>query len=532
MKKIFIIAAGALLLASCQQNKNTAEPDNGFVQISPIITKATDTNFEEGDKVGVSINLGSEVYAKNQELTFTDGVFKGTLKWYSEALSTSTLTAYYPYSQSSVPTSFEVAADQSAGVSASDLIAGIKEDVTPSTEAIVVPFKHLLSKIVLKIDNQSGAQLSAVELDGSKRTATVDLTALSATVSENAETSTIKACAVKESEEYALITVPQSVAFNLTVTLSTGDKLSQKLSSVELVSGGQYTINAKVLPSDITVSISGDIEDWTDKGEIAPDQPTYIDFAEYDGYFVYKNEKYTTKTFSDGTTWMTQPMRYIPDGYTVSTDPASTEAHIWAPYTLVSGVATPSTDEELVAKNGYLYDYTAIFGEEITKDNASSFEGKQGICPNGWHVPTRTEYINLCGYSNKAEGEDGPVTKEDALLWDSTAGYGSVKKANELGWNFVFSGVRMKLNYTAAGQYQKTEITEDKTSDTSLVGNPALSYYASSTLYKYSENKTTTSLQFFALMSTYTPTYKDGRLSLAFAHYESGVQLRCIKDTK
>ena len=531
MKKFLFIAAGALLLASCQQNKNTAEPDYGFVQISPVITRATDTDFEEGDKVGVSINLGSEVYAENQELTFADGVFKGSLKWYSEALSTSTLTAYYPYSQSGVPTSFEVAADQSTGVSASDLIAGIKEDVSPSTEAIVVPFKHLLSKIVFNIDNQSGAQISAVELDGSKRTAIVDLTALTVSADESAETSTIKACAVKANEEYALITVPQSVAFNLTVTLSSGDKLSQKLSSVDLVSGGQYTINAKVLPSDIKVSISGNIEDWTDKGEIAPDVPTYIDFAEYDGYFVYKNEKYTTKTFSDGTTWMTQPMRYIPEGYTVSTDPTADDAHIWAPYTIVDGVPTPSTDAALVNSNGYLYDQQAIFGEDVTKDNAASFEGAQGICPNGWHVPTRGEYLKLCGYSNKAAGESAPTTDETALLWDSETGYGSIKKANELGWNFVFSGYRQKNNYSATPQYFKSTIAEDKTNDKSFAGLPSMTYCATSTVYKYNDTASP-SLQFFGLMTTFTATYLDGRLSLAYVHEECGQQLRCIKDTK
>ncbi len=531
MKKILIIAAGALLLASCTQDKNKTEADLGFVQISPVITKATDTSFEEGDKIGVTITLPGETFAQNEELTYADGVFKGSLKWYSESLTTSTFSAYYPYTKEGVPTSFSVQEDQSAGVSGSDFIAGIKEEVSPSAEAIVVPFKHLLSKIVLKIDNQSGADISEVSLEGAKSTALINLSELTATVDESSAELTIKACPVTAGSEYALITVPQSVAFTLNVTLNTGDKLSQKLLSTELVSGGQYTVNAKVLPKELTVTISGDIENWTDKGEIAPDQPTYIDFAEYDGYFVYKNEKYTTKTFSDGTTWMTQPMRYIPEGYTVSTDPTADDAHIWAPYTIVNGVATPSTDAALVTSNGYLYDQQAIFGEDVTKDNAASFEGAQGICPNGWHVPTRAEYIKLCGYSNKAEGEDTYTTDETALLWDSEANYGSIKKANELGWNFVFSGYRQKNNYSATPQYFKSTIAEKNTNDKSFAGLPSITYCATSTVYKYNETSST-NLQFFGLMTSFTATYLDGRLSLAYVHEECGQQLRCIKNAK
>ncbi len=531
MKKILFIAAGALLLASCTQNKNNAQTDPGFVQISPVITKATDTNFENGDKIGVNITLSSESYADNELFTYADGVFKGTLKWYSEALTTCSITAYHPYTEAGVPTSFTVQEDQSAGVSPSDFIAGIKQDVTPSSEAVVVPFKHLLSKIVLTVDNQSGADIAEVILEGAKSTAVIDLPTLGVSVDETSAATAVKACPVTANSEYALIVVPQTVAFTLNVTLGSGDKLSQKLLATELVSGGQYTVNAKVLPGDLTVTISGDIENWTDKGVIAPDQPTYIDFAEYDGYFIYKNEKYTTKTLSDGTTWMTQPMRYVPEGYSVSTDPADTDAHIWAPYSIVDGVATPSTDAALAESNGYLYDQQAIFGADVTKDNAASFEGAQGICPNGWHVPTRAEYLNLCGYSNKAVGEDTYQVNDGAVFWDSDVNYGSIKKANELGWNFVFSGYRLKTNYNAAGQYFKATVAADKTSDASFVGLPSITYCATSTVYQYNETANP-SLQFFGLMTSFTSSYLDGRLSLAYVHEECGQQLRCIKNTK
>lgn len=533
MKKISLLAAAVAALAGCQTVKvETPAPD--LVKITPVVTKATDVNFENGDKVGVTIMQGEVAYAENQLLTYGDNVFSGSLKWYAEALTPSTLTAYYPYSQNGVPASFTVAADQTAGYSSSDLMAGKKEDVTPSDNAVVVPFKHILTKISLELDNQSGANISAVELRGSKTTADVDMANLTATASEGSEVNTIKAHEVTANALYSAIVVPQTVSFELAVTSSTGKELTQKLVSTELKPGYQYTVKVKVLPSDIKVSISGEIENWGDGGEIGGDVPTYIDFAEYDGYFIYKNEKYSTVTLSDGSVWMAQPMRYVPDGYTVSTDP-TVASHIWAPYSVQSDNAVPSTDSEMVEKNGYLYDYQAIFGTEITVDNAASFEGKQGICPNGWHVPTRTEFVALCGYSNKGGvNNDGPITNEDAVLWDKDAGYGSVKQANALGWNHVFSGVRMKSNYSASASYMKNTVAAANTNDASFVGMPGSTYYASSTLnkanYSSTEPATLSAIQFFGMMTTFTGSYKDGRLSMAFVHEESGVQLRCIKD--
>ena len=532
MKKVFLLATAAAVMAGCQTEK-VESPVPELVKIVPVVTKATDVNFENGDKVGVTIMQGETAYATNELLTYGDNVFSGTLKWYPEALTPSTITAYYPYASAGAPSSFTVATDQTKGYTASDLIAGKKEDVTPSVNAIVVPFKHMLTKISLEIDNQSQANIASVELRGSKTTADVDLTAMTAVASESSAVETVKAFKVTENALYSAIVVPQTVAFEMAVTTSTGKELTQNLVSTELKQGMQYSIKVKVLPADIKVSISGEIEGWGNGGEIGGDVPAYIDFAEYDGYFIYKNEKYTTAKMADGSVWMTQSMRYVPEGYTVSTDP-KVEAHIWAPYTIVGIVPTPSTEAEFVKKNGYLYDYQAIFGEEITAENAGSFEGKQGICPNGWHVPTRAEYITLCGFSNKGANDDATITDENALFWDKDAKYGSVKKSNELGWNFVLAGNRQKANFSATGMYSNVSIASANTNDASFAGSPAVTYMASSTLnkasYSTSDPKVLSNIQFFGMMTTFTGRYKDGRLLMSFVHIETGLSLRCVKN--
>ncbi|MCQ5111360.1 fibrobacter succinogenes major paralogous domain-containing protein, partial [Bacteroides thetaiotaomicron] len=101
--------------------------------------------------------------------------------------------------------------------------------------------------------------------------------------------------------------------------------------------------------------------------------------------------------------WMAEPLRYVPDGYTPSSDPAA-DSHIWYPYQLVTvdGTLTAKAlqDEASIKQYGYLYDiHAALSGKAVTPDNCYDFEGAQGICPKGWHIPTRAEYFSLVGNS-------------------------------------------------------------------------------------------------------------------------------------
>ena len=83
--------------------------------------------------------------------------------------------------------------------------------------------------------------------------------------------------------------------------------------------------------------------------------------------FVYDGEEYKTVTLSDGSVWMAEPMRYVPEGYTPSGDPAA-DSHIWYPYSLSGGgdsinatEATALTDDESIRKYGLFYDmYVAL----------------------------------------------------------------------------------------------------------------------------------------------------------------------------
>lgn len=539
MKKILTFMFAAALLASCQQEENetTTIDTNGRITIAPIITRATEVDFEDTDQIGVTITQSNDfVYASNKLMTYNNGVFTGDLLWYPEGNDKSQIVAYYPYDAAGAPTSFTVKADQTdqaTGYGASDLIAASKSDVLPSTNAVVMNFKHILTKLVINIENDTQSDISSVVLKGSVPTATLDLPALSVTADESATATDITAQVVKANETYRAIVIPQTVAFTLEVTTADGKTLSQRLTSTTLAQGGQYSVNVRVLPDDIIVTLSGKIESWTDEGEIGADNE--VPFEEHldENYFLYDGVKYNIVTLANGTTWMAEPLAYLPKGYTPSTDPTA-DSHIWYPYEIVDGATVATTEASAIKELGYLYDLqAALGGKEITESNLNSFEGAQGICPKGWHIPTRLEYFNLVGKStNDADGKV-PADGDKALFYDAAYDGGKIASLNEAGFNYQFSGVRMASTFAATPSYQKTVISSTTSTKSEWFGKPSVNYYMTSTAYKaaYNASEELTNIQFFTLMSTFTlAKYPEGRLSLSYVGIKSGMQLRCVRD--
>ena len=536
MKKSLTFIFAAALLVSCQQEENeTLTPANSRITISPVITRATEVNFETGDKIGVTIIQNDDfVYAENKQMTFNDGVFAGDLLWYPEGNDKSQIVAYYPYREGNTPTSFSVEADQTTGYGASDLMAASNKDVLPTVNTITMNFKHLLTKLVINVTKEVEANITSIALKGSIPTATLDLAALTVTVDANVAVTNITAQAVETNKTYRALIIPQTVALTLEVATSDGKTLSQKLTSTTLAQGGQYSVNIRVLPDDIEVKLIGDIENWTDEGEIGADNE--IPFEEHldENYFLYDNVKYNTVTLANGTTWMAEPLIYLPKGYTPSTDPTA-DSHVWYPYEIKADGATVATTEESAIKElGYLYDFqVALGGKEITESNLNSFEGAQGICPKGWHIPTRLEYFNLVGKTTNDVDGKVPADGDKALFYDAVYDGAKISSLNNAGFNYQFSGVRMATSLTGAGSYQKTAIAEDANIQTAWHGKPAMNYLMTSTAFKPVYNSTSgllTNIQFFGLMSTINAKYSEGRLSLSYVSIKAGMQLRCVRD--
>ena len=109
----------------------------------------------------------------------------------------------------------------------------------------------------------------------------------------------------------------------------------------------------------------------------------------------YGGVTYKIVKLKDGKWWMAENLRYVPEGITVSEDPTKTSP-IWYPYSSNGSEITVLKDEESISKLGYLYNPAFALGvDEITADNYNTLEGVQGICPEGWHIPTWEDYFGL-----------------------------------------------------------------------------------------------------------------------------------------
>ena len=354
MNKILLAAvlAASAVISGCTE-KQDAHPS---VKIVPTIkTRVSGLHFDNGDQIGLTILQGEQPYAENHPMTYEGSAFSGSgLLWYDDLNETSTLTAYHPYSSAGVPAEFTVAADQTGGCASSDLLGAVKRDVKPGSAPVGMVFYHLMSQLTIFLTNNSGATVTSVSVGGLVPTATVDLTVPTAAAKADAAVAEIRAFKEESGTSYRVILVPQQAALTVTVGTSDGKSHSKTVASAQLISGKQYDMSVTLTKIDMSVSLSGDINDWGEGGSLDGD-----DTGGDTGELNYGGDTYPTATIG-GQVWM--------------------------------------AENRLSA--GMLYNYATATGSAVTAGDAPV----QGICPAGWHIPTAAE---LDAMGKSAELPDG-----------------------------------------------------------------------------------------------------------------------------
>lgn len=537
MKKFTFVVIAALAFAACQKGPQPA-PVADTIKIEPVITRALGLNFNSGDKVGLTVvKADGTVYAENNCMTYTDGAFASDLKWYAEGGQTCSMKAYYPFQEAGFPSKFAVQADQSKGTESSDLMVATKNDVYPSVNAVMMNFKHQFAQIVINVDNGVGAELENVTIKGLRPAANVSMDeagVVTVAVDETVAAADILAEQVKAGEKFCAVVVPQTFSkIDVVLNVKGASAVLTSIDQAELKAGYSYNIALTISSDSVTAKISGDIEEWADGGNL--DGHEYeVPFEEHEGYFLYDDVRYNTVQIGNRT-WMAEPMAFVPQGATVSEDPA--KGGIWYPYAVEDGVVNLLKDASGIKANGYLYSFATALGvKTFTDENYATFEGTQGICPKGWHVPSRSEYYDLCGESVYARliGE-GTGTKindksiftdpsmDKAIFWDSSLNQSHVSMFNEGGFNFVPSGCIANKAYNAL------VCDSSLCSVESFLGKNRMTYYLTSTASYVSAGE----YYFFGMMSTFTAPNNKGKVTLSNCKVSQvGAQLRCVKDVK
>ena len=274
-KFFFLFAAFPVFLTlstSCKEDSINVDTGlDGRITIAPLLTRVTDTSFENGDRIGLMILIGDERFSENSPMEYSDGIFSGNLTWYENTGTSSEFFAYHPYNEAGIPTSFSVSSDQSDGPSDSDLIIGTKSNVKPTAESVQMTFRHVLSKITVKMTNRTGSDIKSLSFEGAKNIADVDIFTSRVSVSESSEAAGIKAFESEKNQYYTAIFIPQKVTLTLSVVTSDSKEYAIELEPMTLLQGKQYEVTARLSEErGLEVKVAGDVDDWEDGGEIGP----------------------------------------------------------------------------------------------------------------------------------------------------------------------------------------------------------------------------------------------------------------------
>ena len=223
---------------------------------------------------------------------------------------------------------------------------------------------------------------------------------------------------------------------------------------------------------------------------------------------------------ADGKTWMTENLRYVPEGYVPGSDLNKVDSGVYLPVVVADGKAAFSSDKADIERQGYLYQSEVALGLNVgdlkSVQDAMALEGAQGICPDGWHIPTLSDYLGLVG---KSVGAD---TVADAPYYDGKNG--SIQMLNADGFNlFACGAVSIQDNTKTSATLMGKAANYDYISSGFICG----STYAGCTV----KDDVLTNIQFFGLMPmTNKATEAEFTANGSKLSYRIAAAVRCVKD--
>ena len=286
------VALSIMIFAACSSDndvsteapKSAKETPMTFDVIHPSQTKATATEFENGDKIGVYIaktdmplEIGGNTL-NNEQLTLTSGTWTPSKNLFWDE-GTYNAYAYYPYMD---VTSIEdqpvsVATDQSSpetdgklsGYEASDLLYAKTSNVAASTSPVTLNFKHIMSKLTIRLvkgEDFEGDMPTDAEIfiHNTVPTATFDISAGIVTRDIKGKKATIKAR--QESDfQFGAIIVPQRLDNRVPLVEVIMKGVSYLFESKFLFKPGvDHLVNLVITdnPEQVKIEVGGEIENW------------------------------------------------------------------------------------------------------------------------------------------------------------------------------------------------------------------------------------------------------------------------------
>ena len=285
MKKLFILMAAVAAMVSCSDNvenvPTTPETDRLPINISTTLTRATDSAFEAGDKVGIFVVnepnalATSGNHVDNMGFTYTTTWTPDTPIYWLDQTTKADFYCYYPYAEAAntAAHAFATKADQSslANYKASEFLWGKTTGVAPTEEAVNITTNHTFSNalVILKpgdgfTEESLAAATKSVKICGVKTNATIDLAAGVATANGNATEVTPHL----ENGQYRALIVPQTTAEGalIVVTVDGVDYTLTRSMTFKANKQHKFTVTLNKVSNGVNVGIGGWETDEEDYG--------------------------------------------------------------------------------------------------------------------------------------------------------------------------------------------------------------------------------------------------------------------------
>ena len=285
MKKLFTVLAAIAAFVSCSKNTEevveTPMSDKLPINISTTLTRATDSAFEVGDKVGIFVVnqpnalVASGNHVDNMGFSYSTTWTPDSPIYWLDKTTKADFYCYYPYAEnvSTTAHTFATKANQSqlADYKASEFLWGKTAGVTPTEEAVNITTNHTFSNalIILKPgDGFTEATLAAatksVKICGVKTNASINLTTGVATATGN----TTEVTPYLDNGQYRALIVPQTTAEGALVVI-TVDGVDYTLSRAMTFKANKqhkFTVTINKVSNGVNVGIGGWETDEEDYG--------------------------------------------------------------------------------------------------------------------------------------------------------------------------------------------------------------------------------------------------------------------------
>ena len=286
MKKLFTLMAAVAAMVSCSENvENTPtipETDKLPINISTTLTRATDSAFEAGDKVGIFVVNEPKVLAAsgnhvdNMGFTYSTTWTPDSPIYWLDKTTKADFYCYYPYGNPGSVTAYAFSTYQDQTVltnyKASDFIWGKATGVAPTADLININTNHVLSNAIIYLrpgDGFTAESFAAAQISVGIRNVMTNAYINLSTGKATATGSTYEVKPYFEGDYYRAVIVPQTVADGsqlIVVTVNGVDYALKK--GFTFLAGKQhkFTVNVNKTGSGVNVGVGDWEEDTEDNG--------------------------------------------------------------------------------------------------------------------------------------------------------------------------------------------------------------------------------------------------------------------------